>query len=297
MTMPKQWIAILMVSIPSFTISAQEIVLGGGHMSIAPGTTMRLEGPLTLKLEPGSSVQNDGHIDLGNEATVDEPTNGPIHGDGYETAHVTTVAPFAAIEPGGLGLTLGTSGSNAPDRIERWHTPLVLPEGDQSIARRFVLLGNEQGPGTLDVDLHMDPTELNALDAGNLAMFHASDVNGPWNELTSIADAGSFTVSTTYPAPWGTITCFDTDAPTAVDDRAEAYGFRAWPTLVETSMTIVPLTSTPVRNVEVFDGAGRTIPVNATLNGMWANIGLEHLASGHYLLRVNGNVVIKFRKA
>lgn len=282
----------------SSLLAAQEMVLGSGTLTVAEGTALRMEGPVTFTISTGAVVQNNGTIDLGSEAVLAEPLNWPIVGTGREVADLDAIAPFAGLEPGGLGLTLSTASGIAPLSVERWHSVLTLPGGEASIARWYQFTGNDQGPGSLDLSFRYDPTELNGLSAADLAMFTISTENSPWwNDLASAADAGAFTVTANHSAPWAVVALFDSDAPTTISDRSEVDGFRAWPTEVRSSMIVAHTAGTLIRTLEVFDGAGRRVPFRADVPNTWVSMAMESLAPGAYFLRINGVSVIKFRKA
>lgn len=294
-TMPRTTLLTFLAGVTSIALHGQEMVLGPGSLTISSGTTLRLEGPIHFSWSSGSTVRNDGLIDLGSEAHLSEPSGAPIIGDGNELA-VIGMAPFTGIEPGGLGLTLSTVGGNAPFSLERWHSTLHFPEGDPSIARWYRFSDDIQGPGTLDVSLRFDPTELNGLEAASLALHVAGTENGPWTEISSTVDEAARSIAGAYSAPWNVLAAFDADAPTAVPDLAEVTGFRAWPTLVTTIMYVAPTTDNPINTLEVFDAAGRRTPIQADLSKGWASVGTEAIAPGAYYLRINGIAVIKFRK-
>lgn len=289
-------LTLAVVLIPWLT-GAQTVELITGSMSIAPGTTVRLNGPLTLVLEPGTTVTNNGLIDLGDAATLQEPVGEPIQGDGTEVVRILTSGDLDGSEPGGLGLGLTGTAVNAPLTITRGHTPRAFPEGDPSIARWFILDAPNVATGAVDVVLRYDPVELNGLSGNNLGLFTSSDLAGPWSPLTGSNNATANTVSATLPAPWSHVTAFDANAPTASPTLFATEDLHVWPTLTNGPLVVHALNGRTLNTVEVIDGTGRV--VRTVVPGPAASLvtmDLSALSSGPYFLRVNSLTTIKLRK-
>ncbi|MBL7950700.1 MAG: T9SS type A sorting domain-containing protein [Flavobacteriales bacterium] len=288
---------ILLVLFTHGVLRAQTITLQNGTLTIAEGTTVLLEGPISFNLQPGSEVENNGTIDLGTEATMNEPLNSPVRGTGHETTTFASNGPFNAVEPGGLGLTLTSTSTGAPDFLERWHTPIGLPSGDESIARWYRTVGGNSGPGTFNAQFGYDPSELHGLNAAELALLSAATQNGPWTDLNATVDAGSFELSAPYPAPWGILTAFDADAPTGLSGEKHEDQFRVWPTLTSNTLSIEPVNGVQVVSIEVFDLAGQRMAVDTERANGLGLVDVHTLAAGQYLLRLNGTFVIRFTRA
>ena len=81
----------------------QQMTLQRGNLSVAEGTRINLNGPLLWTIAPGATVVNNGEIDLGSEATLNETLGAPITGTGIERSNTELPIAFTAVEPGGLG--------------------------------------------------------------------------------------------------------------------------------------------------------------------------------------------------
>lgn len=291
--------ALLFLSLaPPLWCIAQNVDLLTGSVVVEPGTTLRFNGPITWTLSPGTSVENNGVIDLGAEAIVEEAIGAPIHGTGEERAIGVIQGPFADQEPGGLGLFMSTADPVDGVGVIRRHLPIALPEGDESIRRWFVVDASAAAGSAMTFVLMHDATELNGLQASELSLYRSADMGGPWTELTSINDAPAHTTTATDFAPWHLITAFANDAVTGMPEKPTINGFRVWPTAATDVLHVAPLTGELIRSLEILDGVGRmvwTMP-NATTE-TWCSVDLSSLHPGAYMLRVNGEQVVKFVKA
>ncbi|MBL7939097.1 MAG: hypothetical protein JNL43_07050 [Flavobacteriales bacterium] len=275
---------------------SQPMTLVSGDVVVREGTTLRLEGPIVWTLSDGSSVVNDGIIELGEQASIDEPIGGPISGAGTEHAIIEQAPPYTAIEPGGLGLQLTNSNVPAPIEVVRGHLPFALPEGDPSISRWYTIQSADASGASVDISLGYDPTELNGLQAPDLSLFRSQTEVGPWSSLASVVNANTISGSIQY--PWGLITAFDANAPTSSPSLVAHSGFHVWPTLALDHLNIVALDGVALEQCEVFDAVGRSaIPTTSGPVGSSLLLDITALAQGSYFLRLNGHAVIKFRKA
>lgn len=280
------------------TTRAQDVHLLTGSMTVQPGTSLRLQGPLNWIIEPGAVVINDGVIDLGEQGVLSEPVGSPITGSGTELARTPTTSPAVPAEPGGLGLLMTPSAAVGPVDLERWHQPLSLPGGDMSISRWYRIIATETPGTSMEFELHYDATELNGLDPNALGLFEGEAVNGPWTGLSSLSTPSESTVVATDQSPWSLITAFDADAPTYSESLVALESFQAWPTLVDDHMNVVCMSNEMLTRIDVIDGLGRVIQsMPMTSASAFTILDLGHLAAGSYLLRVNHVHVIKFRKA
>lgn len=280
----------------SWTCPAQSVELVSGSMHIAPGTTLRLNGPLTFSLQSGTTVINDGLIDLGESATVVEADGAPIQGGGTEVTRILNEDPLNGAEPGGLGLGITATSVTGPITITRGHIPRSFPEGDPSIARWFVVDAPNTAAGTADLVLRYDPVELNGLTAEDLGLFRASDEAGPWSALVSSNTASENTVSASMTAPWSYVTAFDANAPTASPTLFATADLHVWPTLTPGPLVVHALNGRTIRTLEVIDGTGRIVLQPGLEPSSLATMDLSSLASGAYFLRVDGQTTIKLRK-
>ena len=270
--------------------------LVSGSVSVQPGTNLRLEGDLTWSIAPGTSLLNDGVIDLGYNAMLDEAPGEPVHGGGVELVRVVGSEPFTGVEPGGLGLNMTSASATGPALITRGHLPRMFPQGDPSISRWFNLEPEVPNTVSLDLQLTYDPVELGLLNANNLGLFVASDVEGPWSAVAGTNNAGSNSLSASLIDPWTHITAFDENAPTASPTLVATDRWQIWPTVTDHVLHILSSTEEAVTDLVVVDLCGRVIHRPGD-TGRSVVMDVSSLAAGAYLLRVNGLQVFKFRKA
>lgn len=277
---------------------AQQMTLQGGNLTIAEGTRINLNGALLWTIAPGATVVNNGEIDLGAEATLNETLGAPITGTGIERSNTELPAAFTAVEPGGLGLTLSAGSGIGPVEVVRGHQPIVLPSGDQSVARWFAVDAPPQPGLELQLTFGYDPSELNGLEGSNLVLHTASSGTAPWVPLPSFPNAAAYEVGAIDQSPWALYTAFDADAETRVDDRLIP-PFRAWPTVVDEAITIAALAEERIATLEVLDAAGRLLLDGSprTAPGAQHRLDLQGLPAGALFLRINGLHVIKLIKA
>jgi len=267
-----------------------------GTVNVVEGTTVTLEGPLEWTIDAGAAVVNNGLISLGETAKIFEPASGPVTGIGTETAVMTAIVPFANEEPGNLGLDLSSTNGPSPITVVRGHIPREFPEGDSSIGRWYELQTTPMLDGSIDVVLAYDATELNGLAPNSLSLFSSGDTTGPWNLLASIPDAGNNTVSGSWFQPGGFLSAFDMDAPTPVPTLVVQNGFNVFPTVVNDVVHVVALDHQPIDRLELFDGIGRTVPIDPIRSGVdHVQVELPSLGTGAYFLRLNNQHVFKLR--
>lgn len=276
----------------------QQMTLQSGNLSIAEGTRINLNGPLIWTIAPGATVVNNGEIDLGSEAMLNETLGAPITGTGIERSNTELPIAFSAVEPGGLGLSLSAGSGIGPVEVVRGHEPIVLPSGDQSVARWFAVDAAPQSGLELQLTFGYDPTELNGLDGSDLVLHTASSALAQWVPLPSFPNAPAYKVGAIDQSPWALYTAFDADAETLVEDRLMP-PFRAWPTVVDEAITIAALADERIATLEVLDAAGRLLldasPLTAP--GAQHRVDLQSLPAGALFLRINGLHVIKLIKA
>lgn len=276
---------------------AQSVELLGGSITVQEGTTIELNGPLEFLIQSDAAVINHGVIDLGTQATVNEPVDGPISGNGIEVSRVTAQGPFSALEPGGLGLTLTTFAPSGPITVTRGHTALTFPEGDPSIGRWFEVEAPEATSGSMDLVLNYDATELGLLQPGSLSLFRATAMDGPWDALPSTNDPGAFTVSSSWVAPWTYVTAFDANAPTASSSLFATPQLQVWPTLTTGLVVVQTRDGSPLGSLELLDATGRSVRSFIDRRSAdLATLNIAHASAGAYFLRVGQRTTIKLRK-
>lgn len=273
---------------------AQAVLVSGTSLSVATGTTLRVEGTTTWLLESGSSFINDGSVVFGPAATLDEQLGAPITGSGTERTHRLYPAPMANEEPAGLGFSLTTT--SAPDSllIVRGHLPLTNNSNNEGIARWFEVRSSSATlPGSTGT-LGYDPSELNGIPEAALRM--ASNNNGGvwWPELNSSLDQANNTASASLPDSLGWFTLFDDAVITEVGENMTAQsGFVLYPTVADERVTIVG--QIRIGAATVLDASGRAV-VTVANNGLSVDLDISHLAAGSYVVRVNGTSTLRFVK-
>lgn len=276
---------------------AQTAELISGNLLIQEGTTVRFVGPLQLTIAPSASVVNDGLIDLGVGGRLSEPVGNPITGTGTEIASLVSSGPLNGVEPGGLGLSITTSSPSGDLVVTRGHVARSFPEGDPSIERWYRLASDAGTTPDAELVFRFDASELNGLTAEDLGLFRAGNENGAWSAVASTNNPANSTVQGTLSAPWGYITLFDMNAPTASPTLQAISGLQVWPTVTSGPLFIQSTQGEPLKRIDVIDGLGRSVVTQPTgSSGTFATLDLSGLSSGAYFLRVDQHAVIKLRK-
>ena len=177
----------------------------------------------------------------------------------------------------------------------RGHTPLYNNGTDHSIARWFVLSPEPPAGVTLDVVLRYAVPELNGHSGNTLSLFRGDTPEGPWTVMPGEADAQALTVGATWSGPWGPITAFPQDITTSIPAQRYA-GYTVWPTPTTGVLWIRGRDDRPVERIEVLDATGRLVPTPSAPPSAMVRLSLAGLPSGLYLLRVNGEQVLRVVK-
>ncbi|MBK9176732.1 MAG: T9SS type A sorting domain-containing protein [Flavobacteriales bacterium] len=274
--------------------SAQVIAFDNGTLTIDQGTTVRVSGPATWVLGPASTVLNDGLIDLGSEAVLNEPDGRPITGSGFERS-----APLAgSVQPangiGGLGLIIMQMLPLPSITVTRGHLPREHADYGLGIARWFVVEGLEQTSPPVTLVMKYDQTELNSL-AEPLLELHASvSEMGPWAEATSTHDQSANTFTGDLPS--GTnFTAFAVDPQGRPSLHVKPAELQVWPSLTDGPLTIMFPTGDVITDLWIFDSSGRMVLTKqfAALTGAMS-LDLEALAPGAYVLRTDSGSAARF---
>lgn len=279
----------------SFGCAAQTMSLVGGTLEVSPGTTLRVNGPITWEINPGASVLNDGLIDLGTQAILMESDGFPVVGSGLEVAIEPTSAPLTGVDPGGLGLTITTAYADGGLMVERGHLPALAPTGVEGIARWYRVSTPQQTNEALLVQLHYDLTELNGIAPLNLSLFEAPSYSGTWVPVVSTGNVGAQTLDGTTLPPTDHITAFDLDLATSILPDDVEPGITVWPTMVEESITIGMPLNAALSKAELFDALGRSVWIHNARPGTTGRVTLSipELASGTYSLVINASSLHK----
>ncbi|MEZ4739560.1 MAG: T9SS type A sorting domain-containing protein [Flavobacteriales bacterium] len=291
-------LAALFLGFLSVPAMGQSMELLSGSMTVHPGTSLRIQGPIEWTIAGPATVVNNGSIDLGTEARLIEVEGSPIVGAGTEHAVLVAAPPYVSQDPGGLGLSLSTTDGPGTVDIVRGHEPQLLHTSDLSIARWYFISAMGEIGQDLALDLRYDPSELNGLDGADLLIFESTSDTGPWGALPSTVDVGARTVSSTDQYPWAYVTAFDRNAVASVNATSVVSGFQVYPTIVESVLHINTSGEERIITLEVVDGLGRTVWSERTAAlGTQARIDLSGLMAGAYFLRINSRYVHRFRKA
>ncbi len=262
-------------------------------MLVQPGTTLQLQGPISWELLAGSQVTNDGRIEFRDGALLAEAPGAPIVGSGTEHAWITESSPVNGSQPGGLGLELTSAGPIGPLELVRGHLPFTLGNGDESIARWFKF---EEGTpaGLSQLVLHFDSTELNGLFPADLRLHDSEDPSSFWVPMPSSLGADQVSLIATDHSPRPYITAFHFNSTTGIDEIGEA-GYLVFPTITSDLVTITSRNDLPIERIEIFDAAGKELPVQmiGTIRDSPIKLDLSGRPIGNLLLRINGRHVFK----
>jgi hypothetical protein len=278
-------------------VQAQLMELSGGSMHVLAGTRVAIEGPITWQLASNTNVVNDGTIEFGPEATLDEAPGSPMVGLGVESTSRVFNAGVAGNDPAGLGLSLTTASALGAFTVIRGHVPYTLSNGMEGISRWYQLLTSDQPGAQVEATLLYDPTELNGLSAASLDLYTSVDPADFWTPRSGEASADPWSISATVYWPWTHITAFQADATTSISEQPGA-GFRAWPTATSDLVHLEALGDAGISIWELHDAAGRLH--DGERHGMpgarYQTIDMARYSPGLYLLRVNDGMVIKLVK-
>lgn len=264
----------------------QPMTLTGGTLVIEGGTTVELTGPLIWEIAPGATLINNGRIELGHEAVIDEPLGSPITGDGTEHALYASTAPAVDHAPGGLGLSLTTSDALGDVEVTRGHTVQLDGTSTESIARWFELVASPLPGASVGLRFHYDPAELNGLAETALILHSGNELIGPWTALTGTPDLPNHDILSSWLSPWGFITAFDEDITTDVPGGTDPE-FMIWPSVTEDVVHIRSRNGARVENLSVMDATGRLIE-QLIVSQDGSTLSVAAYPPGVYLLSVNG---------
>lgn len=261
--------------------------LAEATLTISPGTSLRVNSPVSWQLEPGASIVNNGLIDLGTAATIEEQDGAPITGSGVERAVWPLAAPLAAAEPGNLGLTLTTPYSDGGLSVERGHLPRFADNGTPSIGRWYRISTPLPTYSTIDAALHYDLTELGPSQASALAIFAASSANGQWNPILTAINPEQ-NLSGSAPSPEVFLTAFDLDLATSAPTSTNGNEWSVSPTLVDDWVGVESRSSRSIESLELMDCQGRIVQQENELGAQRAALDMTRLPVGLYMLCING---------
>lgn len=168
--------------------SAQQMQLVSGTVHIANGTTVRIADGISWQIASASLVVNDGIIDLGSTAIINEAPGSPIAGSGMEVIAAQPGANQPVSGHGGLGLVFSQGAALPSLTISRAHLPRNDANLGNGIARWYSVAGLSGLSPNATVALRYDDTEINGLDETLLTLSHSTDPSGPWAVAPSTID-------------------------------------------------------------------------------------------------------------
>lgn len=275
------------------------MTLANGNLTILSGTTVVIQGPVTWTLAPGTTLQNDGTVDLGTEARLMEPAGGPVTGVGTERSELPLGAGATDVEPGGLGLSFSLPPTAGGLVVTRGHVPRNAGGQVESIARWYGLNAPTLVDVPFSVTFRYDPTELNGLAAEVLSMHTATDPGGPWADLPTVLDIPALTLTAGLAGSGHYITAFDPDQTTALSSIAPTGPFLVWPTAASHVVYVQPLVPVPSMRIELLDATGKrlTMVQDGSFSSGTFTLDVSTLPAGCYLLRINALHVQRFIKS
>lgn len=246
---------------------------------------MELVGALTWQLTGTAVVVNDGLIDLGSNAVLQETFGAPITGAGTERSERPSPWAVSNEEPGGLGVTLSTDYVGGGIVVERGHTPLIAQSGVESIARWYSITTAQTNAFPIDLTFRYDPTELNGIAPNQLSLFVAAVANGPWATLTTVGDVPNYSLTATDPDAIPLITAFDADLVMGLQS-VPSDATAVWPTLFTDVIHLSIPDRQSVLEVTLLDASGRVVWRDRPVVGANSRVVLHPsgIAPGSYVL-------------
>jgi len=260
-------------------------------MTITPNTTMTIEGAVTWLIPTSGHVVNHGTINLGVQGVLEESLGSPITGSGTESASMESVIPLHS-EPGGLGLRFTNNGTPTVLSVVRGHIPFEADNGDQGVARWFMVDGMTTDNGPWEVVMAYDDTELNGLQESTLQVHATLDPLQGWAMFGSIPDALNGTLSFTTNAPLGYVTAFAGDPSTGWEPEQNAR-LTVRQDLASDLVFFQCSGHPPGSVLTLLDATGRTIAHQTLAPSGSGSFSIRHLSGGIYVIHVEGAAPVK----
>ncbi len=269
----------------------------GTTLTVAAGTLLRIDGPITWELATGSTCVNDGNIELTPSAVIQEADGAPIMGQGLEHIAVTYANALANSDPGGLGLLVSTA--VAPDVVDLWrgHVPMSEAGGAQSVARWYDWSSSVNAGLNAAIAFRYDPVLLNGIAEADQVL-HVYAGGSVWSPLPSAVNTAARTVSASGLDSLGTFTTFDGALPTGIARPADRPGAVLMPTVSDTEVRLIAAPTDRSRVVDVFDATGRIVWRSVLpANGGTLTIPVSGLGTGLHLVHVQGLAALRFLRS
>lgn len=290
---------LLLLALAAPGARAQMLTGSGTTLSIEPGTSLRVEAPVTWAIADGAAVVNDGMIVLGPQAVLQEADGAPITGAGTERCTRVLSSSANAEDLGGLGLELTTAVPLGTTTVIRGHLPYTDTAEATSIARWYrVLPTTNSGLGAL-LGFHYDATELNGIDELAQAVHIATVEDTVWNALNSTVSSVDRRVDAGPVDSLGLFTTFEVSIPTGSPVLGAALRPFLTPNPASDRIVLHLPDGARMQRLEVLTADGRpvmrtTMNVRAQEGGI--PIAIDGLAPGVYLLRLDGLGTLPFVK-
>jgi hypothetical protein len=270
----------------------QEMRLLSGALTVEQGTTMRLSDGTVWTIASGAQVVNDGRIELGAAALINEPIGGPITGSGTERISVAAGDAQPALGHGGLGLRIEQGAPLPSLTVTRGHLPRTDATLGVSMARWYRLEGGEQLSPGAELIFHYDETELGALSEVPLGLARSIAEEGPWSAMPSEGQPDLNAVNGPYSPGGGHFSVFAFDPLSASAAAPTAPGLVAWPSITDGPLTIGGPAGAVLGDLRIVDGTGRVVMRFGTAGqGASRAIDASALPAGAYVLVAGGGSV------
>lgn len=274
-------------------VVAQAVLQPGTSLWVEEGTSMRLPPGLVWSIPQDAEVLNDGIIELGPDATLNEAEGSAIQGNGTEVSRHLHTQALAAHQAGGLGLTLSTT--IAPDSLilSRGHAITDAGDGRNSVARWYtVATGTSEALGASILFAYQDH-ELGALNPDQLLIHRWEEEE--WTGLQGASQPLERTVTATDVDAIGTVTLFEANGNVGLAPEPTRGSLALHPTVTDGLLHLTGEGLGSDSRITIMDQAGRTVQrMRPTPCGPWFCIDVSQLAQGAYLLRTDQHGAMPF---
>lgn len=273
--------------------TAQAVLQPGTSLWVEEGTSLRLPPGLVWSIPQDAEVLNDGTIDLGPDAILNEAEGSAIQGNGTEVSRHLHAQALTAHQAGGLGLTLSTT--IAPDSftVVRGHAITDAGDGRSSVARWYtVATGSSEALGASIMFAYQDH-ELGTLDAVQLRIHRWEEE--AWTGLPGASQPLERTVTATNVDAIGTITLFEANGNVGLAPTQARGSLALHPTVTDGLLHLAGDGLGSDSRITIMDQAGRTVQRMRPIPcGPWFCIDVSQLAQGAYLLRTDQHGAMPF---
>jgi len=290
--------ALLLLSSSGATLRAQSMaLLPGTTMEVMGGTTVRLLSPVQWQVQAGSTVLNDGMIELAPAATISEAVGSPIEGAGTERIQRTYGTALVNEQPGGLGLQVSTVVAPGTITLERGHAPILEPGGQEGIGRWFRWSADVNTGLDATAAFAYDPVQLNGVAEADQVL-HVLQANSYWLAIPSSVNTSLDRVEASGLDSLGFLTTFAGALTTGIAERVRAEGAVLVPTLADVAVQLIALPADRERALEVYDASGkRVLDLRLPAGARRITMDVSALAPGIYAVRLHGDRELRFVRA